>query len=72
MPAPTVVAKGAGHIARKIREIAKENNVPIVEDKPLARILFKSVDIGQTIPEELYKAIAEILAYVYKIKRKVI
>jgi flagellar biosynthetic protein FlhB len=71
MAAPKIVAKGAGHVAAKIREIAKENNIPIVEDKPLARLLFKTIDIGGIIPEELYKAIAEILAYVYKLKGKV-
>lgn len=71
MFAPRVVAKGAGLIAARIREIAKENNVPIVEDKPLARLLFKTLDVGQSIPEELYRAIAEILAYVYKLKKKV-
>lgn len=61
----------AGHIAAKIREIAKEHNIPIVEDKPLARLLFKTMDVGGTIPEELYRTIAEILAYVYKLKGKV-
>ncbi len=71
MAAPKVVAKGAGHIAAKIREIAKEHDIPIVEDKPLARLLFKTIDVGGTIPEELYRAIAEILAYVYKLKGKV-
>lgn len=70
MAAPTVVAKGAGHIAEKIKEIARQNNIPIVEDKPLARLLFKSMDIGKAIPEELYRTIAEILAYVYKLKGK--
>ena len=71
MAAPRVVAKGAGHVAAKIRELAKEHNIPIVEDKPLARLLFKTLGIGHSIPEELYRAIAEILAYVYKLKRKV-
>ncbi len=70
MAAPTVVAKGAGHIAEKIKEIARENKIPIVEDKPLARLLFKTLDIGKAIPEELYRTIAEILAYVYKLKGK--
>ncbi len=70
MAAPKVVAKGAGHIAEKIKEIARQNNVPIVEDKPLARLLFKTLDIGKAIPEELYRAIAEILAYVYRLKGK--
>lgn len=70
MAAPRIVAKGAGHIAHKIKEIAKANNIPIVEDKPLARLLFKTIDIGKSIPEELYRAIAEILAYVYRLKGK--
>jgi flagellar biosynthetic protein FlhB len=68
--APLVVAKGAGSIAQKIREVASENQVPIVENKPLARVLHKSVEIGQQIPESLYKAVAEILAYVYRLKGK--
>ena len=69
--APYVVAKGAGDIAMKIREIAKEHGVPIVEDKPLARVLHKTVEIGQMIPDNLFKAVAEILAYVYRLKHKV-
>jgi flagellar biosynthetic protein FlhB len=68
--APIVVAKGQNDIALKIREIAKENNVPLVEDKPLARTLYKTVDVGQLIPASLYKAVAEILAYVFKLKGK--
>lgn len=68
--APVVVAKGAGHIAGKIREIAAESGVPVLENKPLARVLFKTVEIGQVIPESLYKAVAEILAYVYRLKGK--
>ena len=66
--APLVVAKGVGPIAMRIREIAKEHGVPLVEDKPLARTLHKTVEIGQLIPASLYKAVAEILAYVYKLK----
>ena len=66
--APAVVAKGVGPIAMRIREIAKENGVPLVEDKPLARTLNKTVEVGQLIPASLYKAVAEILAYVYKLK----
>jgi len=65
-----VVAKGAGLIAEKIKEIAMENNVPLVEDKPLAQILYKTVEIGQMIPPNLYQAAAEILAYVYRLKNK--
>jgi flagellar biosynthetic protein FlhB len=68
--APVVVAKGQNDIALRIREIAKENNIPLVEDKPLARTLYKNVDVGQLVPASLYKAVAEILAYVYKLKRK--
>jgi len=68
--APVVVAKGAGLIAAKIREIAAENRVPVLDNKPLARVLYKTVEIGQLIPESLYKAVAEILAYVYRLKGK--
>jgi flagellar biosynthesis protein FlhB len=68
MQAPKVVAKGAGLIAEKIREIARFNRVPIVENKPLARTLFKTIDIGKYIPKDLYKAVAEVLAYVYRLK----
>jgi len=68
--APMVVAKGMGHVAAKIREIAGEHNIPLVEDKPLARTLNQTVEIGQVVPASLYKAVAEILAYVYQLKRK--
>ena len=63
--APTVLAKGEDHLAMKIREAAKENNVPIMENKPLARAIYATVDIGEQIPPELYQAVAEILAVVY-------
>lgn len=65
---PVVVAKGEDYLALKIREIAKENNVEIIENKPLARMLYANVDIGQEIPPELYQAVAEVLALVYKHK----
>jgi flagellar biosynthetic protein FlhB len=65
--APTVVAKGKDLIALRIREIAAENNVPIVPDPPLARSLHASVEVGQQIPEELFAAVAQILAYVYRV-----
>ncbi len=68
--APIVVAKGARKVAERIKEIAAENGIPIVENKPLARALFKSVDIGMEIPVELYKAVAEVLAYVYRLKNR--
>ncbi len=66
MPAPTVVAKGADVIAAKIREVAADNAVPIVENKPLARALYNEVEIGDTIPEKFYEAMSIILAEVYK------
>ncbi|MCR5118063.1 MAG: flagellar biosynthesis protein FlhB [Lachnospiraceae bacterium] len=65
-PAPFVVAKGVDHIAQKIKEIARENDVEIMENKPLARALYSNVDLGEQIPEELYVAVAEVLAAVYK------
>jgi flagellar biosynthesis protein FlhB len=68
--APIVVAKGADNLAAKIRELAKKSDVPLVENKPLARTLYKTVDIGQVVPANLFRAIAEILAQVYKIKNK--
>ncbi len=67
MAAPTIVAKGKNLIALRIRQIAIENQVPIIENPPLAQALYKSVDVGQEIPAHLYRAVAEILAYIYKI-----
>lgn len=66
--APIVIAKGQDYLAFRIKEIAKENKVEIVENKALARTLYAAVEIGDPIPEELYQAVAEILAYVYSIK----
>jgi flagellar biosynthetic protein FlhB len=71
MTAPTVIAKGQDYIALKIREIAKKNRIVIMENKPLARALFSQVEIGQQVPEEMFKAVAEVLAYVYKLQGKV-
>lgn len=68
MPAPMVVAKGAGKIAERIKAVAQENEVPVIEQKPLARALYKNVEIDQYIPADLYHAVAEILAYVYRLK----
>lgn len=70
MVTPAVVAKGADHLAMRIREIAKENDIPIVENIMLARTLYKTVKVGNGIPRTLYKAVAEILAFVYKLRRK--
>jgi flagellar biosynthesis protein FlhB len=66
--APKVVAKGAGIIAENIKDIARKNNVPIVGNKPLARVLYKSVDVDEVIPTNLYRAVAEVLAFVYNMK----
>lgn len=68
-PAPKLLAKGANDVAEKIKEIARENNIPIREDKPLAQALYKQVEIGETIPEELYQAVAAILARLDKFKQ---
>ncbi len=69
MDAPKVVAKGAGFIAERIREIARQHGVPVIENKPLARALFKAVRVGDPVPSKLYRAVAEILAYVYRIRK---
>lgn len=71
MHAPRVIAKGQGFMAARIREIAIAHGVPILERKPLARALYKLVDVGQEIPEQFYAAVAEILAYVYELSGKV-
>ncbi len=71
MEAPVVIAKGSNYLAQKIKEIAKKHDVPIVENKPLAQALFKFVEVGGAIPHTLFRAVAEVLAYVYKLKNKV-
>ncbi len=68
MDAPQIVAKGADHLAFRIREIAKKHQVPIVENKPVARALYKQ-EVGDEIPEEMFTAVAELLAYVYSLKK---
>lgn len=70
MNAPVVVAKGARKVAEKIKQIAREHDVPIVENPPLARALFKMCDVGQETPVDLYKSVAEVLAYIYRLKQK--
>ncbi len=70
--APVVVAKGVDFIAERIKEVARENDVEIVENRELARALYDKVDIGETIPQELYQAVAEVLAFVYSLKNKTI
>ena len=70
MEAPVLVAKGSDFLARKIRELAEEHGVPVIENKPLARAIYESMEIGEEIPEHLYKAMAEVLAFIYKLKGK--
>jgi flagellar biosynthetic protein FlhB len=62
-----VVAKGKNYLAQRIRQKAVENQVPVVENQPLAQALYKSVEVGQEIPPHLYRAVAEILAYIFKL-----
>ncbi|HET7522162.1 MAG TPA: flagellar biosynthesis protein FlhB [Bacillales bacterium] len=71
MEAPVVTAKGAGYIAARIKEIARKHNVITLENRPLARSLYEQGEIGQAIPEAFFKAVAEILAYVYRLQKKV-
>ena len=71
MDAPRVIAKGTDFVAQKIKLIAKEHDVVMVENRPLARAMYDQVEIGDPVPEEFFKAVAEILAYVYRIKRKI-
>lgn len=68
--APVLLAKGQDFIAERIKETAREHQIAIVENKPLARALYKSVDIGKSIPADLYQAVAEVLAYVYRLKKR--
>ncbi len=68
MSAPQVVAKGAGVVAHRIKEVAREHGVPVVENRDLARALYAQVQIGKTIPENLFQAVAEVLAYVYSLR----
>jgi flagellar biosynthesis protein FlhB len=67
---PTVIAKGKNHIALKIRQIAISNQVPLVENPPLAQALYKNVKVGQEIPPHLYRAVAEVLAYIYRLMNR--
>jgi flagellar biosynthetic protein FlhB len=70
MAAPVVVAKGAGLIATRIRRLALENNIPILERKPLAQALYRDVELNHPIPADKFAAVAEVLAYVYQLKGK--
>jgi flagellar biosynthetic protein FlhB len=71
MEAPKLLAKGQDLVAKRIREIAQEAEVPIVENRELARLIYDRVDIGKFIPEEMFQAVAEILAYVYRMRGRV-
>ncbi len=70
MPAPRVVAKGKGFLAERIRQVAQQHGVPIVERPPLARALYAAVEVGQEVPPAFYRAVAELLAYVYQLSRR--
>lgn len=70
MTAPRVLAKGAGFVAQRIREIARANSIPIMENKPLARVLYQQVEVGREIPESLYRAVAEVLAYILRLRQE--
>ena len=69
--APVVIAKGEDFLAARIKEVAKENHIEIVENKPLARMLYANVDVGAMVPPELYQAVAEVLAFVYHLQGKI-
>jgi flagellar biosynthetic protein FlhB len=68
--APIVLAKGQGYLAQRIKEIARENRINVIEDKPLAQALFKVVEVGEAIPPEFYQAVAEILAFIFRTKQR--
>ena len=70
MKAPEVIAKGQDYVAQRIKDVAREAGVAIIEDKPLARALYAAVEIGEMVPPELYKSVAEVLAYVYRLKHR--
>ena len=70
MGAPRVIAKGRGWLAQKIKELGRDHDIPTVENVPLARALYRSVAVDQEIPAELYKAVAEVLAFVFKARKR--
>jgi flagellar biosynthetic protein FlhB len=70
MPAPQVIAKGQDFLAERIKKIAREHSVAVVENRPLARALYASVEVGEAIPPDLYQAVAEVLAYVFRLKKR--
>jgi flagellar biosynthetic protein FlhB len=68
MRAPKCVAKGQDRVAQRIREVAAENGVPVVENKPLARALFRAIEIDEDVPPEHYRAVAEVISYVFSLR----
>ena len=70
LPAPQLIAKGADFMAERIKEVARQHNIPIIENKPLARTIFKTMKTGQVIPRDLFVAVAEVLSYVFRLRRK--
>ena len=72
MPAPIVLAKGQDHLAARIRAVAREHGVPIVENVTLARALYQTAEIGDSIPANLFSAVAEVLAYLVRLKQLVL
>ena len=70
MNAPIVIAKGARLTAERIRDLAAEHDIPLVERPPLARALFRTLEVGQSVPEDLFRGVAEVLAYIYEIDRR--
>ena len=70
MDAPIVIAKGVDDVAMRIREVAKENDIPLYENKPLARVLYDTVDLDEMVPQEHYQAVAEVISYVFQLKGK--
>lgn len=70
MEAPIILAMGEDKVAERIREVAKEHQIEIVENKPLARALYETAEVGQPIPVDLYQAVAEVLAFVYRLQKR--
>jgi flagellar biosynthetic protein FlhB len=72
MVAPMMLAKGTDNLAKKIREIAEQHDIPVVSNPPLARALYATVEVDQEVPPEHYKAMAEIISFVFKLKRRTV
>lgn len=70
LPAPQLLAKGADEVAERIKALAREHNIPVIENKPLARTIYKTMKIGQLVPRELFVAVAEVLSYVFRLRKR--